>query len=114
LNAEEATHLSTQDRLALALRITSAVIGFSVIAGAAATSSWNNRWVLALLAIIVLGGAVVYYLLTSVVRCPSCRHRVLNLGIGPVDAKRKLFSCRRCGAKAWLREGFYWQGEING
>lgn len=65
-------------------------------------------------ALIVGGGAVTYHLVTLILRCPSCRGRMVNLGFEPVDAKRKPFSCRRCGAKAWLAGGSYWQREIGG
>ncbi len=108
------THLSSRDRWALAFRIAGAVAGFSIIAVAFATSSWNTSWVLLLFAIVVIGGAVAYYILTSIVRCPACGDGMTNLRIGPVDAKRREFSCRRCGATAWLSEGFYWQRDING
>lgn len=79
-----------------------------------ATSSWNSGWFLGLFAVVVIGGGVSYHLLTSVVRCPSCRNAVFNVRIWAVGAKRKAFSCRHCGATAWLAEGFYWQEDING
>lgn len=112
--AGESTHLSSRDRLALAFRIAGALAGFTILALAFATSSWDNGWILGLFAVVVIGGAVSYHLLTSVVRCPSCRSKVFNFGIGPEEAKRKTFSCRRCGATSWLAEGFYWQRDING
>jgi hypothetical protein len=114
MNATGPTHLSTRDRAAFALRIAGAVTGFAVIAAAAATSSWDDRRVLLLLAFIIVGGAMAYHLLTSIVRCPACRRRVYNFGIGPVDAKRKLFPCGDCGTTAWISEGFYWQRDFNG
>lgn len=114
MTARESTHLSSRDRLALAFRIAGAVSGLALIALAFATSSWNSPLVLTLFVIVVIGGAVAYHLLTSVVRCPSCRSRLFNFRIGQAEAKRKTFSCRRCGATAWLAEGFYWQSEING
>ncbi len=67
-----------------------------------------------LFAIVVIGGAVSYHLLTSIVQCPACGDNLTNFGIGSEDAKRKEFSCRRCGATAWLSEGIYWQSDING
>ena len=114
MTASESTHLLRRDRLALTFRIAGALAGLATIALAFATSSWNSPWVLTLIVIVVIGGAVSYHLLTSVVRCPSCRSRVFNFRIGQAEAKRKSFSCRRCGATAWLAEGFYWQSEING
>ncbi len=114
MKAEGATHLAAQDRAAFILRIAGAVTGFAVIAVTAATSSWGNRWVLAVLLITIIGGAVAYYLLTSIAQCPSCRNRMHNFEIGSVDAKRKLFSCSCCGAMAWIAEGFYWQRDVNG
>jgi hypothetical protein len=110
----DSTHLSSRDRLALAFRIAGAVAGFSIIAVAFATSSWNRSWMVMLFAIVVIGGGVGYYLLTSIVRCPACGDGMSNLRIGPVGATRREFSCRRCGATAWLSEGFYWQRDING
>lgn len=71
-------------------------------------------WFLVAFVFVVVGGALSYHLLTSMVRCPSCRDRVYNFRIGEAEAKRKIFSCRRCGAKAWLAEGFYWQSDVNG
>ncbi len=108
------THLSKRDRVALAFRIAGAVVGLGIIVFAFATSSWNRAWVLVLIAVVVIGGAVSYHLLTSMVRCPSCKNGVFNFRIGQIEEKRKMFLCRRCGATAWLAEGFYWQREING
>jgi len=39
---------------------------------------------------------------------------MVSFRIVPVEEKRRKFSCRRCGATAWLSEGFYWQTDING
>jgi hypothetical protein len=114
MDVEETTHLLFRDRLAVVFRIVGAIAGFTVAATAFATSSWSSEWVVALFVAIVLGGAVSYHLLTSIVRCPVCMRTVVNFGIGSVDAKRKEFRCRSCGATAWLAEGFYWQREING
>jgi hypothetical protein len=100
--------------VALAFRIAGAAAGLVIIILAFATSSWNTPWLIALFVAIVIGGAAAYHLLTSVVRCPSCRSGVVNFRIGQAEAKRKIFSCRHCGATAWLTEGFYWQREING
>jgi len=111
---ESSTHLSARDRVALAFRIAGAVTGLAIVVLAFATSSWNRGWVVVLFTVVAVGGAVSYHLLTSVVRCPSCRRRVFNFRIGQPEAKRKTFSCRRCGATAWLAEGFYWQHDING
>ncbi len=107
-------HLLRRDRVALAFRIVGALAGLAIILFAFVTSSWNSGWVLVLIAVVVIGGAVSYHLLTSMVRCPKCRNGMFNFRIGQVDAKQKIFSCRRCGATAWLAEGFYWQREING
>ncbi len=112
--AGESMHLSRRDKFALAFRIAGAVAGFAIVAVAFATSSWNSGWVLILFPLVVIGGGVSYYLLTSVVRCPACQNRIMNFRIGLIEAKRKEFSCRRCGATAWLSEGFYWQDDING
>lgn len=114
MNSGVSTHLSERDRVALAFRIVGAIVGLAAIVLAFATSSWNNVWMLILLAVVVVGGALIYHLLTSMVRCPSCRSRVSNFRIGTVEAKQKNFLCRRCGAEAWLAEGFYWQRDING
>lgn len=114
MNPGTPAHLSKRDRVALAFRIVGAVIGLTAIAWSFATSSWNDARVLLFLAVVVIGGGAAYHLLTSMVRCPSCGNGMTNFRIGEVDAKRKDFTCRRCGAKAWLAEGFYWQREIDG
>lgn len=114
MNEHEPTHLRFRDRLALAYRIVGALAGFAIIVAAFATSGWNSGWVIAAVIAVVVGGAVSYHLLTSIVRCPGCGGRIVNLRIGSDDAKRKHFSCRRCGAAAWLIEGFYWQSDSNG
>ena len=111
VNANEATHLAGRDRFALAFRIVGAIVGFVVLVVAFASSGSATVW---LFALVTVGGALSYHLLTSVVRCPACASRVFNLRIASEDAQRKLFSCGRCGATAWLREGFYWQREISG
>lgn len=110
----EPTHLSSRDRFALAFRIAGSVTGLTTAALAFATSSWNSGWVVALFAFVTIGGGVSYHLLTSVIRCPSCRNGVFNFRIAADDAKRKTFTCRHCGATAWLSEGFYWQGDFSG
>jgi hypothetical protein len=114
VNTKVTMHLLNRDRFALAFRITGALAGFAFMGLAFATSSWSKGWVVALFIVVVVGGGLAYHLLTSIVRCPSCRSAVFNLGIGPVDAKRKFFCCRRCGTTAWLAEGFYWQSDVNG
>lgn len=113
-NSGESTHLSRRDKFALAFRIAGAIAGFAIVAVALATSSWNSRWVLILFPLVVIGGGVSYCLLTSIVRCPACQNRMVNFRIGPDEAKRREFSCRSCGATAWLLEGFYWQNDMNG
>lgn len=113
MSSGAATHLAKRDRVALAFRIVGAVAGLVLFAFAFATSRWDNTWVLALIAVVVIGGGISYHLLTSMVRCPSCGNGVFNFRIGQVDEK-KTFSCRQCGATAWLAEGFYWQRDING
>ena len=103
--SEESTHLSNRDRAALAFRITGAVAGLAIGVLAFAKSSWDSGWVVVLFAFVAVGGAVSYHVLTSAVRCPSCGNGLFNFRIGSEDAKRKIFSCRRCGATAWLAEG---------
>lgn len=107
-------HLSRRDKQALAFRIAGAVAGFGLIAFAFAKSSWDKPWILMLFAVVVVGGAVSYHLMTSIVSCPSCGESIVNIRIGQVEDKRKVFTCRRCGTTAWLTEEFYWQEEING
>ena len=114
VNAEEPVHLLKRDRWALAFRIVGTLAGFAVIGLAFATSSWNDRWILVFFACVTAGGAGVYHLLTSIVPCPKCGENLFNFGIGPAGSRRKLFQCRRCGAKAWLAEGFYWQSDFSG
>lgn len=113
VNAKEATHLVDRDRLALAFRIVGAIVGFVVLVVVFATASSSSA-IVWLFALVTVGGALSYHLLTSVVRCPACANRIFNLRIASEDAQRKLFLCGRCGATAWLREGFYWQREISG
>jgi len=107
-------HLKTRDRFAWTFRVVSALCGLLIYATAFATSSWENRWVVALISIVTVGGAIAYHVLTSVVRCPACANRVFNWRIPSDHAKRILFACSKCGKRAWLAEGFYWQGEISG
>jgi hypothetical protein len=114
VESQSAIHLSSRDRWARALRIIGAIAGFALIAFGFATSTWNSARVVVPFGIVAVGGALAYHLLTSIVRCPTCRHRLVNLRIGADDAKRKHFPCRRCGATAWLTEGFYWQDDVNG
>jgi hypothetical protein len=110
----EPTHLARRDRFALAFRVAGFVFGLAVAVIATATSSWDRGWTVALFALATGGGALAYHLITSIVRCPGCSGRVFNLSIASDGAKRKTFLCSRCGAAAWLREGFYWQGDFSG
>lgn len=112
--SQSQTHLRLRDRFALAFRIVGTIAGFAVVIAAFATSSWHSVWMIALVVVVVIGGALSYHLLTSIVRCPACSNAIVNLAIGSVDTKRKHFNCRHCGAQAWLAEGFYWQDDING
>lgn len=114
MSTKEPIHLAKRDRIALILRLSGAALGLIVVIAAFATSSWSSPWVIGLFSFVIVGGALSYYLLTSIVRCPSCSGTVSNFGIASAGAKRKLFSCVRCGASAWLAEGFYWQREIAG
>jgi len=98
----------------MAFRIAGALAGAAIAVLAFATSSWSSAWVVGTFVVVVVGGAAVYHLLTSVVRCPACSQGVVNLRIGSVDEKRKHFHCRNCGATAWLAEGFFWQGDFSG
>lgn len=107
-------HMRARDRFALRFRVVGALVGLPIIAVVFATSSWRNPWVVALYALVTVGGAVGYHLLTSVVRCPACAATVTNWRVASEDATRKLFPCGRCGTVAWLAEGFYWQGDVAG
>jgi len=106
--------LAKRDHVAIAFRVVGAGAGLAAIAVAFATSSWNNVRMLVFLAVVIIGGAVIYHLLTSMARCPSCANWLFNFRIGKVEARQKNFSCRRCGAQAWLAEGFFWQADIDG
>jgi hypothetical protein len=107
-------HLEARDRFVFVFRVVGAIGGLLLIAAVFATSSWENGWVIPLFVLVTVGGGIAYHVLTSVVRCPACGSRVFNWGISSEDAKRKLFSCRRCGTVAWLAEGFYWQDDVSG
>jgi len=106
-------HLTKRDRIALGLRLVGTLLGFSVIVFGFATSSWNSPLVVGLFSFVTVGGGLSYYLLTSIIRCSACSEKVTNFRIGPAEAKRKVFSCARCGTNSWLREGFYWQSEFS-
>lgn len=108
----EPMHLTNRDRVAVAFRILGALSGGALVLFAFATSNWNSPWMIAMFVLIVVGGALAYHLLTSLVRCPSCSHAVANFRIGQVGETRKEFVCRHCGATAWLKEGFYWQSDF--
>lgn len=103
-----------RDRLAFAYRLRGASFGLAFVVWALASSSRKRGWIIALLLAVVVGGAVVYHLLTSIAQCPSCNSRIVDLGIGRAEARRKLFRCDRCGTTAYLTEGFVWQREFSG
>jgi hypothetical protein len=105
--------LERRDRFALAYRVAATILGFGLLAWAAATSSWGS-WTIALFVLVVVGGAVSYHVLTSVTRCPSCQARMINLAIASPETRRKLFHCSRCGTIAYLTEGFFWQSDFSG
>ena len=102
-------HLTTRDRFTFVFRVVGAISGLLITGAMFATSSWGNAWVIALFVLVTVGGAIAYHVLTSVVRCPACDSRMFNWRIPSEDATRKLFSCDKCGTRAWLAEGFYWQ-----
>lgn len=107
-------HLERRDRHAFWFRVAGVAIGAAVIFAAFATSSWDNPWVVVGFILVTVGGAVAYYLLTSIVRCPSCSARLANFRIASDDERQKTFACGRCGSAAYLREGFYWQSDVSG
>jgi len=107
-------HLKSRDRHALWFRVAGAVIGAAVFVAAFATSGWESPSVIATFILVTVGGAIAYYLLTSIVRCPSCGVRLTNFRIESDDEKRKTFACGRCGSVAFLCEGFYWQSDVAG
>ena len=107
-------HLTRRDRFALAFRLVGVIVSLALVIAIAATWGWSSAATLVLVALVIGAGALLYHLLTSIVRCPACAGRIYNLRIASDHAKRKLFHCMRCGAVAWLREGFYWQSDVSG
>lgn len=114
MNSGEPTHLHGRDRIAFRFRVAGALGGLAFVAWAFATSGWTSAWVVTLFGVVTIGGAAAYHVLTSVVRCPACSSRLSNWRISSADADRKQFACDSCGARAWLREGFYWQRDWSG
>ena len=110
----EPVPLRRRDRLAFAWRMGGTALGVAALAWFFFSEGWRHGEAFALVAAVIVGGALVYHLLTSVVRCPSCEATVVNLAIADSDVKRKLFHCSRCGANASLTEGFYWQQDVSG
>jgi predicted RNA-binding Zn-ribbon protein involved in translation (DUF1610 family) len=107
-------HLESRDRHALWFRMAGAAIGAAVIVAAFATPGGTSPWVISAFLLVTVGGAIAYYLLTSIVRCPSCGVPLTNFRIESDDEKRKTFACDQCGSVAFLREGFYWQSDVAG
>jgi hypothetical protein len=114
VNSNELTRLIKRDRFALIFRIAGAVFGAALIIWAFATSAWDSRWVIGLLVLVTVGGAISYHVLTSIVRCPGCDAIVCNFRVSSEDARRKEFPCRACGRCAYLTEAFYWQRDFSG
>ncbi len=114
VDIKEPIHLVRRDRIALGLRLAGALLGFIVLVFGFTTSSWSSLQFVGIFSIVLVGGALPYYLLTSIVQCPSCSSSVANFRIGSDDTKRKVFTCARCGTRSWLSEGFYWQSEFSG
>jgi hypothetical protein len=92
--------LKQRDRFALAYRVGGMILGLALLAWSIATSS-SGPWTIALFVLVTVGGAISYHVLTSVIRCPGCN-------------ARKVFHCSRCGATAYLTEGFFWQTDFSG
>ena len=114
MDLDEPTHLAVRDRIAFWFRVAGALGGLALIAWAFASSNWGSTWVMTLFVVITIGGAVSYHVLTSLVRCPTCASRVVNLRISSAEANQKHFLCGKCGASAYLQEGFYWQRDWSG
>jgi hypothetical protein len=109
--SSEPVRLKERDRFVLAYRVAGTILGFGLMAWAAATSSWG-RWTIALLVLVIVGGGVFYHVLTSFTRCPRCNARMVNLAITSPETRRKLFRCSQCSSTAYLTEGFYWQDDF--
>lgn len=114
MDADEPVHLKNRDRFAFAYRIAGAAVGLTLAVLAFATSSRANGWIIALFGLVAVGGALSYYLLTSLAPCPKCRTGMTNFRISSEETKRKLFHCGNCGTAAYLTEGFYWQQDVAG
>ena len=112
-NTTEPIRLEHQDRLAFAYRIAGAISGLSLVFWSLASSSWERPAVLVLLLLVIVGGALLYHLLTSIARCPRCRALTTNFAIGRKDP-RKLFHCAQCESVVYLTEGFFWQSDSSG
>lgn len=110
----EGVRLASRDRAAFGFRVVGALGGLLYVAWMLATSSWNSAWAVAVFCLVTVGGTVAYHLLTSVVSCPACFRRMVNLRILSADANGKSFTCRHCGTNAYMTEGFYWQRDISG
>ena len=105
--------LAGRDRFAFALRVVGALLGLALGAWAIVPES-HHPWALAAFVGLVVGGAALYHLVTSVVRCPACGSTLRNFRIQDDDARRKTFRCARCGTAAYLTEGFFWQRDVSG
>lgn len=114
MDLDEPKHLRVRDRIAFWFRVTGAFCGLAFIAWVFASSNWGKAWVITLFAVITIGGAAAYHVLTSFVRCPTCASDVVNLRISSAEANKKHFLCGKCGTSAYLQEGFYWQRDWSG
>ena len=112
-NATEPIRLERQDRLVFAYRIAGAISGLFLVFWSLASSSWKRPEVQVSLFLVIVGGALLYHLLTSLVRCARCRAFTTNFAIGR-KGPRKLFHCVRCGSVVYLTEGFFWQSDSSG
>jgi hypothetical protein len=106
--------LERRDRFALGYRVVAASAGLGLGAWAFASGAIDHLAVIAFFVVLIVGGAAVYHLVTSIVRCPTCAATVRNFRIQDDDAPRKTFRCARCGTAAYLTEGFFWQSDVSG
>jgi hypothetical protein len=72
--------LKQRDRFALAYRVGGMILGLALLAWSIATSS-SGPWTIALFVLVTVGGAISYHVLTSVIRCPGCNARMINISI---------------------------------
>ncbi len=102
------------DRAALVFRILGTLVLLPCIVYVVVFAAYNTVAAVVALVVAVVGGMLVFHLLTSFRRCIACGTMICNFRVHGEQAVGKKFVCARCGGIVHAKEGFMWLRDFSG